>query len=330
MDNLSFFVSIMPDRIKNALLRLDSDMLFEISEIRIRRQKPLIIYIGTECFFVSAISNNLLKRYTQGCFVVDSNDFDLLISRLCEDSIHTNMHTMVKGYITVNHASRCGIASKAVYENGSVRLVRDINSVNIRIARQIKGISFDILESLYSDGLKSVIVAGKAMSGKTTFIRDMAYYLSSGFNGKYCKTAVIDDREELSGGFNTGINTDVLSCFTKTDGIEIAIRTLSPELIVCDEIVNQRELESISFGFKSGAKFIVSIHLNSVDDCENNSIYKGLLRSGEFDRLLFIDRERGYIYLKDLRVSNFENSRNFDDYAVFPYVRNSDLQKEIQ
>ena len=49
--------------------------------------------------------------------------------------------------------------------------------------------------------------------------------------------SIVDERGEF-GGFSPGVNTDVLTGFGKKKGIEIAVRTLSPELIVCDEIAD--------------------------------------------------------------------------------------------
>ena len=60
----------------------------------------------------------------------------------------------------------------------------------------------------------------------------MTRLLSSGYVGKYKKISVIDERKELSSGFDIGINTDIISSYKKAKGIELAVRTLSPELIV--------------------------------------------------------------------------------------------------
>ena len=71
-------------------------------------------------------------------------------------------------------------------------------------AQVLKGIDFT------QDEGQVVSVIGSSGSGKTTFLRDMSRLLSSGFGGKYRKVAVVDERSEISSGFDVGINTDII------------------------------------------------------------------------------------------------------------------------
>ena len=66
---------------------------------------------------------------------------------------------------------RCGTA--VTDSNGSVTSVRDVSSLNIRIAREKHGCSKEIYDALFSSELQSIIIAGAPMSGKTTVLRDL-------------------------------------------------------------------------------------------------------------------------------------------------------------
>ena len=49
------------------------------------------------------------------------------------------------------------------------------------------------------------------------------------------RVAIVDERGEL-GGFDLGPCADILRGYPKETGLEVALRTLSPEVIVCDEL----------------------------------------------------------------------------------------------
>ena len=126
-------------------------------------------------------------------------------------------------------------------------------------------------------------------------MRDISRGLSSGFNNRYVKVAIIDERNEFAAkhgtenNMNVGINTDVLTSFSKSTGIDIATRVLSPELIVCDEISTDAEVESIIQSFSSGIKFALSVHCADYKDLINKSIIKKLLFTKEFSYIILLD-----------------------------------------
>lgn len=321
MDNLSYFISLMPQRICDAFCNLDNSVLMRINEIRLRKNKPLIIYVSKELFFITP--ENITKNLCSKCIILTNDEFDCITDRLCNNSFHTNMDSMVKGYITVNNGSRVGIAGKAVYRDGIVNSVRNINSLCLRISHDYKDCSRHIINLLYRDNPVSIIVAGEPRSGKTTFLRDMGRLLSSGFNGKYLCVSYVDERGELSSGI-CGVNTDSIVGYEKSKGIEIATRTLAPQLIICDEIGNKQELEAIKYGFSTGVNFAVSVHMRDVQQIEKNKIIKGLISTGEFDYVVLLKSYTDDYKIIDLRTNKSENNRNYNDYPFFIFPWGND------
>ncbi len=314
MDNIYSLIETMPQRVKNVFLSIDKDKLEAIEEIRIRLKAPMIVYIRQTPYFLTCINGKtiLSKRRTNFCFTADEETFHLIVNKLCNNSYHTKMATMINGYITTENGSRIGVASTASYNGGKIESIRDITSLNIRISREIKGIADGIIDKIYRDNTPSVIIAAPPGAGKTTLLRDIARALSK---EKYHKTIIVDERDEIASGFDVGFNTDVLRNFRKTDGIEIAVRTLSPDVIICDEIGSIEEADKVISAFYSGVKFAVSVHLDSVKNIKSNAVLRRLTDSKFFDYLIFINENFRYeIY--SLRNKN-ENSRRIVDNMLY-------------
>ena len=158
--------------------------------------------------------------------------------------------------------------------------MREITSLNIRIARSIDGCGDPVVQLALKDGRQSnVLVIGAPSSGKTTILRDAAKNLSL-YYGR--KVAVIDERSEIFGSYidmpleKVGM-CDVLNGYPKNVGIIQAIRVLSPDYIVCDEIGTKADIEAIGCGMHSGVSIIASVHAEDLEDLRERFILNQLL-----------------------------------------------------
>lgn len=316
MDNLSYFITSFPQGLQKLFLSIDNSIKPSINEIRLRKNKLIIIYVISTPYFIE-IDGTLVKMPTMDSVICPDYDFEYVCDRLCSHSYHTNMPSLVNGYITCENGSRVGVASTGVSKNGEISSIRDITSLNIRISHEYIGCSKKIASVIYKDKLPSIIVAGKVASGKTTFLRDYARCVSGGFNGKYKKVSIIDERREIVSCFDVGINTDYLYGFSKAKGIEIATRTLSPDLIICDEIGSFDELNAIKYSFSSGVKFAVSVHIGNRNDIVNNEILNGLIDTGQFDYIVILNSFTDDFEIVDLRDDGLEIFRNDNDNFSF-------------
>lgn len=294
MSEIEYIISFLSDELKSVLSMLDVNILRRINEIRLRKENYLIIVIKNTSYFID-YNGDLYDYESNHCVYIDSQSFDKMFLSLCDYSIYSNSQNINNGFITLENGSRIGIAGTAVYEGKEILSVKDINSLNIRVSKEIKNCSEGILNFLYINSFPSIIVAGKPNSGKTTLLRDMTRLLSSGFNNKYYKIAVVDERNEICGkrgdssSMDLGINTDVLTSFSKAKGIEIATRTLSPDMIICDEVATPEEVSSILYAFSSGISFALSVHISSREDLINKPIMKTLLKTQEFKYIVLLD-----------------------------------------
>ncbi len=318
----------LPPRVVTALDNLSDLQQENLTEIRIRRNMPVAFVINNGTRFVDS-SGSLSFSPSENVLTVSSAEFNEMFNRLCSYSIYSNMNNLKNGYITLENGSRVGVCSTAVYEDNSLVSVKEISSVNIRIPRQAVGCSRDVLNRVFADGVCSVIVAGKPSGGKTTLLRDMAKEISDGYNNEYKKVVMVDERNELAGKVGNeftlkiGANTDVITGLNKANGIENAIRTMSPDVIVCDEIATQKELDEIRFGFSCGVKFMLSVHIGKKQDLYTKPIISDLLSTGEFEKIILLDDNYSAKILdareifNEIRRCSNNNSLVIDDGNIY-------------
>ena len=132
--------------------------------------------------------------------------------------------------------------------------------------------------------IKNTLIISPPGEGKTTLVRDITRNLSK---EKNIKIAVIDERDEIASVYMgkaqnyVGIRTFVMSGYNKKDGFEQSIRSLSPTVIVCDEIGGKEDVNAVKNAVNKGVKVITTIHGYSVSDIEKKEEYKDLLNCFE-------------------------------------------------
>lgn len=324
MDNISYFISLFPGFIGDIFNSLDKSIKSQISEIRLRKNKPVVIYVLSTLYFIEH-SGVLTRNVNERCITINEDDFDYICDKLCSHSYHTNMSSLTEGYVTAKNGSRIGVSSTAVFKDDKIFSVKNISSLNIRISQEHKNCAKKIIDLTCKKSLPSIIVAGLPGCGKTTFLRDYARLISNGYCGEYKKVTIIDERKEIASDFDVGLNTDVLSGFTKAKGIEIATRTLSPDLIVCDEIGSINELDKIRYSFSTGVNFAVSIHLKNAEDIFSNIMTDELINTGQFDFIVILKSYTDEFEIIDLGEIKLEGGRNDNDnpFFILPWFNGS-------
>lgn len=223
-----------------------------IEEVRVRRGRRASLTLS---------GRNLILNT-----VLDGAEIDSTLTGMCSGSLYAYSDTISRGYISLPDGVRVGVCGRASCEGERMLGVHEISSMVIRIPHRSKRVGEPICDLLREFGrARGVLIYSPPGVGKTTLLRGVISILSSG--DMPLRTAVVDTRGELT--FSVGgsdLCIDVLSGYPRGLGIEIATRTLSAEVIVCDEIGDYVEAMALVSSHNCGVPLIASAHAGSVEE----------------------------------------------------------------
>ena len=274
-------------RIAKYFSLLPYDIKKQAQELRLRVNKPISICCTNGIYFLN--QSGRLACYPDGETMLSTKeDIEECFRNICSYSIYSHQNEIKNGFVTLAGGHRVGISGTAVFQHGEITGIRDISSINIRIAREITGSANELFHLLKMEINSGLLLAGPPASGKTTILRDIARQLSSGICGDIRKVVVVDERGELAGTClgvpqnDLGVCSDVLDGYPKAEGIMQAIRCLSPEFIICDELGGNDEVFAVEQSLNAGVSMISTIPAGSIDEFLMKKQAVSLLKTGAF------------------------------------------------
>ena len=286
-DKFDEVISYFTENINAVLKNISNSVKQDTYEIRLRSEKPVVLFGKYGSCFVKKDStvSGIDSNYS---VILPGDDMREIISKICGYSVYTHQDDIAQGFVTFGSGHRAGFCGTAVRDDKKISALRDIDSINIRIARFVENAA-DELSEIFSgrNSFCGIIIAGAPCTGKTTLLRSFASKLSSEYSHGYMKTVIVDERSEM--GMCSGFNCDIIKGYSKTEGITHAIRVLSPEIVICDEVVSVDEAEKIIKACYSGVKFVVSVHVGALEELFLRPVSKVLTDSGFFDYAVFLE-----------------------------------------
>ena len=275
-----------------------------LEEIRIRKCGAIILSGGGVSQFLSngGVTDDYAKAYMTDAQLTDE------IVKICTGfSPYAYEKYLADGYVTVSGGHRVGICGTAVIKDGRICGFKNVSSVNIRIAHDVSGFGKNVA-AVINSGENCLITAivSPPKCGKTTLLRNIARYISSGICGKMRCVCIADERGEICsmrGGiaqFDIGINTCAIDGCPKKSAVEIALRTMSPDVIICDEIFGESEADVLCSAIYGGVSVIYAVHGRSFDTIRAADRFRTLTELTEY--CVELSSSRG--------VGTIENMRN--------------------
>ena len=270
-------IEYLPVSLADAVYKVYDTLPDGMAEIRLRFGGELSITSGS-------------RNVTCG-LICSREEIDHVVGKLCKNSLYSQAESITRGVITTEYGIRAGVCGRAVLSDGRIACVRDISSVCIRIPHRVPGAAEPLRAAVR--GGKSILVHSPPGLGKTTVLRELVAMISSEC-GKRC--AVIDTRYELSAMVEGGL-CDVFLGYPRYDGIMSAVRTMSPEYVVCDEIYDKSDVEALRYARASGVAVLESAHASGLGSLLKNESILSILGAGVFDTVCGIER-RGELCIK--------------------------------
>ena len=274
---LELVYEALPVKIRNALKKA----------IDFYGQKPMEIHISVG----SGSSVRFISRKTYLGLTVCREDIESMLLCFTGRALYAHRDTLREGFLALGGGIRVGVCGQARYERGELIGVSNVTSLLIRLPSIGCSFTERIADAFYASE-RGLLIFAPPSGGKTTALRALILYLSEHGAGRI---SLVDERSEIDTDDFLGHDVDVFKGYRRSEGMQIALRVMSPEIIAVDELGSGRENTEMLESLFGGVKFIATAHASNVSELRKRKNIEPFFRMGVFDKFVRIfNTDRGF------------------------------------
>jgi len=266
----------------NNILQENQIPFSKLQEIRLRIGKPLII-----------VSDNIEFVLHK---IIEKEELMEILEYVSNYSLYAFENELKQGFITIEGGHRVGMTGQVQIEEGEVKNIKHISSMNIRVSHEVLNCADIIFPYIAEDKqICNTLIISPPRCGKTTMLRDLIRQVSDGNRWvRGCTVGVVDERSELGGCYlgvpqnQLGIRTDILDCCPKSKGMLMLVRSMSPQVIAVDEIGSAEDIHALEYAMHCGCKMIATVHGTSMEEIRKKPILDELVKRHKFERYVVL------------------------------------------
>ena len=281
----------LPRSLANTIEKIPYNSL---CELRLRADNAVMVNILGENFY---LCENCVSKNIEQAYKITKGEIQSIINKISNNSLYTINDQLISGFVSLPGGVRVGVCGEVVDIDNKVKTVKNITSLNFRFPHFIKNCSLNIYPYIVNfNNVKNTLIVSPPGAGKTTMLRDLIYQLSE--KEKLLNILVVDERKEIASIFNGKDyiklnNVDVITLCSKQFGFTNGVRSISPNVIVTDEINLEKDCEIIENALTCGVKVIATIHASSIQDLKNKPKFRDILNKKLFERFAILSSTNG-------------------------------------
>ncbi|MCX7781032.1 MAG: stage III sporulation protein AA [Negativicutes bacterium] len=289
----------LPPSLSSVLKAVPADIMSDTYEIRLRINQPLALVVPSGDVLVN--SQGLPVAAPTEAYCCSREDLNRTLQIMSRNSVYALERELQQGFLTLSGGHRVGLAGQTIIEDSRIKTMKCVTSMNIRLAREVKGCADKVMPYIIADGrILNTLVISPPRCGKTTLLRDIARQVSSGVSSigfKGVQTGVVDERSEIAAcldgvpSMDLGRRTDVLDGCPKAYGMLMFIRSMAPGVIITDELGRNEDAEAIKEALHAGIAVIASVHGRSVSEVRERPYIGELIARCWFERYIILGNQ---------------------------------------
>jgi len=290
-----YIFPVLPPHLVTIISAVPTSQLAYLIEIRLRVNRPLLLVLGSVDIMLNSVGD--IVNNLDGAYLCTREDINKILQAISKNSLYAFEQELKMGFLTIHGGHRVGLAGQAIVDGGEIKALKNISSLNIRMAREIKGCGDTIIPYMITGGKRilSTLVISPPCCGKTTLLRDLIRQISIGnneFRGQ--QVGVVDERSEVAACKNgiptvdLGPRTDVLDGCPKASGMLMLIRSMSPAVVATDELGRAEDVCAVCEALNAGVSILATVHGRDINEVLQRPHVGELILHKYFERYIIL------------------------------------------